>query len=276
MVIIWQDRKDGLRQKEKDMGLNTSWFLEAENIDEILCYWHRTNYDNFQLKPEEVRHIIRLAGGFWQHNGDSKAPHVVLRSGKHSDGFIAVTSALQYVTINDLFAISLANKILRQYSGKINWVVGSDHAAAIFSYAVACQLQNRWYDVRPKIKYDFSEKVVADGLETQKWARHTINLSDQVLQVEELCTTNLTLKRVREGIAKAHPYAVSYAPVIGMAVNRTGSEVFEESKIVSLLDIRFNEWQPAECPLCANGSEALENVKKSAATWAKLTGRSVV
>lgn len=251
----------------------------ARSIEEVLDFIHgegEIGFNRFStLSSRAVGRIIYLAGGFWQHNGDPKAPHAILRSGKHSDGFIAVTAALNYVAINDLFATLLAHKINRQNWHQIDWIVGSDHAAATFSYAVAHRLAIQWNN--RELKHDFTEKVVAYAEETQKWTRHTIGKAEQVLQVEELCTTNLTLQRVREGLANAHPdYPINYAPIIGMAVNRTGNNSFEGSRIVSLLDITFHEWPLYECPLCAGGSEPLQHVKKDAATWATLTGRPTV
>ncbi len=262
--------------------MTRSSLTKANSLDDVLAYgkWDVHFDDDNELgglilAPEEVHHVLSLTGALWQHNGDPKAPHAMLRSGKHSDGFIAVTEALKYATINSLFAVSLVNKINRQNLGHIDWVVGSDHAAATFSYAVAQRFMIEW--INRDLKHNFSEKVVEGGGEKQKWSRHTIGKDERVLQIEELCTTNLTLSRVRYGIAEAHPdYPITYIPIIGMAVNRTGSDNFEESSVVSLLDITFNEYDVKngkQCPLCAGGSEPLENVKKDVATWAKLNCR---
>jgi hypothetical protein len=229
------------------------------------------------LSHQEVEHIITLANGFWRHNGDSFAPHAVLRSGKHSDGFVALPEALKYVAINNLFASALARKIHNNvyHNQRIHWVVGSDHAAGTFSYAVAEELRKSLF--YRGVKHDFTEKAVVNGEEVQKWSRHVIGKDEFVLQVEELCTTNLTLGRVREGINNAHPdYTISYVPVVGMAVNRTGRDMFHGRKVVSLLDITFNEWNVGrgeECPLCKGGSKPLTDVKKSVETWNKLNCR---
>lgn len=227
------------------------------------------------LSRKDILHIINLAGGYWRHNGDPKMPHAVLRSGRHSDGFIALPEALKYPAINDLFATLLISKIKAFNPGRINWVVGSDHAAAALSYAAASRLAKD--DLHSCVKHDFTEKGMEANEEVQKWSRHVIGQSERVLQIEELCSTFLTLQRVRAGIARFHKkYPITYVPIIGMAVNRTGSEHFEENRIISLVDITFNEWDVnngEECALCNGGSEPIENVKKSAATWARLNGR---
>jgi orotate phosphoribosyltransferase-like protein len=254
-------------------------FTEFRNIKDVLGALYMDSQEIFSvlsnMSSEEILHIIKLAGGFWRHNCDPKAPHAVLRSGKHSDGFIALPEALKYVAINNLFASLLVIKIKAQNSGQIDWVVGSDHSAATLSYAVASRLSKE--HLHNDVKHDFTEKAEVGGKEVQKWSRHVIGRHERVFHLEELCTTNLTLLRVRTGIASFHPsYPVNYVPVIGMAVNRTGSDNYEGVKIASLVDVKFKEYDVKngeECKLCKGGSEPLENVKKSAATWAKLTGR---
>lgn len=257
---------------------------EAENINEILNYIlvdGRGFTGSSMLTPEEVKHIINLAGGFWQQNGDRHAPHVVLTSGKHSDGYINLPAALGYVAINDLFAESLGHRIRQGYPdlyrNQIDWVVGSDHSAITFSYAVAQWLKNKWPWPNHGIKHGSSEKKrSADGKEIHKWGRHVIGEHERVLNVEELSRTFQTLKLVREGIANAHPdYPILYMSIIAMAVNSTGVSEFEGSPIISLFDIKFNEYDVKNgkrCLLCEGGSEPLKNVK-SAATWAKLNCR---
>lgn len=256
------------------MSLNNRRPLtEAISIEGALGFNRGDWYpDDFTLEPVEVQHIIELAGGFWRHDGNPEAPHAVLPLGKHSDGFIDLPAALKYVGVNDMFAVALANAIGDQFDDDdIHWVIGSGPAVATFSAAVASRL----LETRPWIKHDFTEKVMLDGVEAQRWARHVIEPNESVLQIEDLCTSYLTLRRARKGIKRAHPgHPIKYLPVIGMAVNLTGKSAFNGSGVVPLLDITFNEWSPGECPLCLNGSEALYGVKKSAETWAKLTGRA--
>ncbi len=261
--------------------------MHAEYIQQILDFIriHRDDTVYFNvlstLKPEEVRHIIALAGGFWQHNGDPKAPHAVMRSGKHSEGFISVPAAITYPLINNFFAAALVSKIKALYHNlyvsQIGWVVGSGHAAGTFSYAVVNQLiAEAWPFPNSTIKHDFTEKLTVNGEEIHRW-RHIIDKWERVLHIEELCSTFLTVERVRAAIAKANPdYPIRYFPILGMIVNRTGQSAFQGSSIAALLDITFNEWDVKNgerCTLCIGGSEALENVKKSAATWAKLNCR---
>ncbi len=213
---------------------------EIKNLQGIFDFIYAENQKPLNrfstLINKEFEHVVSLAGGFWRHNGDPKAPHAVLRSGKHSDGFVALPEALKHVAINKMFAEALAKKIepyIYHYD-LLRWLVGSDHAAGTFSYATANDLRKNWRF--RGIKHDFTEKTVVDGEEIQKWSRHVIGKNEFVLQIEELCTTNLTLKRVRDGITKAHPdYPINYVPIIGMAVNRTGSDNFEGRKIISLL-----------------------------------------
>lgn len=261
--------------------------MYTEHIQQILDFLriHGNDAAYFNvlstLKPEEVRHIITLAGGFWQHNGNPKAPHAVMTSGKHSDGFISVPAAITYPLINNFFAAALVSKIRalyhNLYCSQIDWVVGSDHAAATFSYAVVNQLITQaWPCPTSTIKHDFTEKLTVNGEEIHRW-RHVIDKWECVLHIEELCSTFLTVQRVRAAIAKANPdYPIRYFPILGMIVDRTGQSTSQGSSIAALLNITFNEWDVGrgeECPLCKGGSKPLSDVKKSAETWAKLNCR---
>lgn len=243
--------------------------LAARDISEYVSYAE----ERIILGPQEVQHAFQITGGFWKHNGKAKAPHAILRSKKHSDGFISVPAGLKHIDVCRIFGDSLAMKIEFRCPEGIDWVIGSDHAAATFSYSVGVGLADCLVEESSRLKHDFTEKtILPDGQEVQKWARHVIGPDEVVLQVEELCTTNLTLKRVREGIIRAHPdYPIRFAPFVAMLVNRTGSDTFEGQPIISLLEIKFNEWDPDDCPLCAGGSAALADVKKTVAQWERLT-----
>ncbi len=271
----------------KEGAIMRNDLIRANTIDEALeiisVYNHKDVEALSMIGSEEVKHILTLAGGFWEHNSNSRY-HAVTRRHKHTKGYVSVPAAIVYPAINRLFARLLVEKIRRGLFVEFNpidLVVGSDHAAALFSYAVADILVTEFgYS---KIRCDFTEKVLKHGEEIQKWSRHIIGPRQSVLHIEELCTSFLTVQRVRDGIANFHiGYPINYVPVIGMVVNRTGTDVLytgsglsRASRVVALLNIKFDEYDVEngqDCPLCASGSEPLEDVKKDAATWAKLTG----
>ena len=217
------------------------------------------DYTNFRMTEAQLREILEAAGALWLHSGDPKAPHAELTSGKHSDGFVDVLRALQYSGICYAAGKALAAKIRDEYKGDIDWVVGSDHAGAVFSQNVAVWLG---------AKHDFTEK---GSDKSQLWKRLNIKEGEVVLQVEELMTTALTFNEVRKGIREGNGAPVTFAPVAGVLVHRSDVWQIEDTKIVPFVHYDIKVWEPDRCPLCIGGSEVISEPKKN---WAKLTGKS--
>lgn len=210
------------------------------------------------LSAGEISHILEVCGALWLHDGDAHRPHAELTSGKCSDGFVNVQQALCHTPIAEILADQLMLKVSDVYHGPVDWVAGSDHAAATLSYSVA---------VRNRARHDFTEK--GDG-KSQKWSRFKIGPGEAVLQVEELITTLLTMEAVRKGIRAAHEWNITFTPVVGVLVNRSSAQEFEGSPIVSLATYDIKTWEPSDCPLCAAGSKRV----RPKANWVELTGRA--
>lgn len=215
------------------------------------------------ITHEEVTHILKLCGAFWMHSGDPKHPHAELTSGKCSDGFVNVMNALCYPNICKMFgrqmAILASNKIRELGCDTPSWVVGSDHASATLSFAVASALRHA--------KHDFTEKDLAPDSKRQLWKRFVVQPTEPVLQVEEIVTTLLTLNMVRQGIIDGNPYDPMFTPFVMALVNRSGADAFHGTPILSLASYDIKSWEPAECPLCEAGSKRL----KPKANWTELT-----
>ena len=228
--------------------------MTAEQLQKIR--WYEPRYQNMQ--PDALREMLEAADALWLHAGDPKAPHAELTSGKHSNGFVDVLRALRFSAVCWLAAKSLATKIRDKYDGPIDWVIGSDHAGAVFSQNVALHLN---------AKHDFTEKG-AD--KAQLWRRFTIGPQEVVVQVEELMTTALTLKEVRDGIRAGNDGPVTFAPVAGVLVHRSSVWKIEDTSVVPFAHYDITAWTPDECPLCQGGSPLVKEPKKN---WALLTGK---
>ena len=109
-----------------------------------------------------------------------------------------------------------------------------------------------------------------DG-EIQTWKRHTIEEDAIVLQVEELITTMTTLSRVRAGMTKGNSTPVVFAPVVGTLVNRSSHAEYDGSSLVNIVRYSFDVCEPANCPLCKSGSQAIDKPKRN---WKLLTGNT--
>jgi orotate phosphoribosyltransferase len=209
---------------------------------------------------EQFRGFLEEADALWMHSGNSSDPHAELTSGKCSNGFVDVLRALRFSDFCLRMAHELAFKIREEYKGPIDWVVGSDHAGAVFSQNVAICLQ---------AQHDFTEK--GEG-KSQNWRRFKIQPGEVVLQVEELMTTALTFQEVRRGIIRGNDgIPVTFAPVAGVLVHRSDVYEVEDTKMVFFDHYDITVWEPgaATCPLCAAGSRRI----KAKTNWAELTGK---
>ena len=215
------------------------------------------------ITSEEVTHVLKLCGAFWMHSGNAAHPHAELTSGKCSDGFVNVMNALCYPNLCKMFgrqmAILASNKVRELKCPPPAWVVGSDHASATLSFAVASALL--------RAKHDFTEKDPTPGSKKQLWKRFVVQPTEGILQVEEIVTTHLTMDAVRQGIVDGNPYDPLFTPFVMTLVNRSGSDDFHGFPILSLASYDINSWEPADCPLCNQGSKRL----KPKANWDELT-----
>jgi len=212
------------------------------------------------IPPEEILKWLGLLDAYWQHSGDPKMPHAVLRSGRHSSGFADWMQLLSYPKLCYIVANQLVRKLRANGLEEVHWVIGSAYAAIDFSKDVAALLGAR---------HGFTEKGEGDKM---LWKRHTIQKGEIVLQADELITTTGTLIRVREGINEGNAVQpVEYASLVGVLHNRSDQEEFERARIISVVDKKFREWVAGQCELCDEGSEPIKEPKKN---WAKLTGKA--
>ncbi len=209
------------------------------------------------LTPDEFSHLARVADALWLHSGDPKDPHAELTSGKCSNGFVDTLRLLRFTNICEMAAESLVEQVIQKHSGfdGVDWVVGSDHAGAAFSHAVAA-----WMGAQ----HDFTEKGPG---KSQEWNRFAIQPDEVVLQVEELITTTGTLQAVRSGIRQGTPTPVQFVPFVATLVHRSKSYEFEGNPILYFVHYDIEVWEPSECPLCAAGSERLRPKQN----WRELT-----
>lgn len=233
--------------------------LDINDTRELLLV-ARENFAGPRVSEEEFDYLLRLTGGLWLHNGDPKAPHAELTSGRCSDGFVNTMMLLKYPNICTILAEDAADAYLRSGGPDPDWVIGSSYAAITFSFALAAALD---------AKHGFTEKVkLEDGTELQVWKREEIEPGEVVLQGEELVSTNTTLGRVREGVIEGNPHEVTFVHRSVVLVHRSAEYTFEGDGIVYLRHYDINTWAgPEACPLCAGGSKRLRPKQN----WAELT-----
>lgn len=248
-------------RSDKIMSCQTVEDLRNIDPDDYIYNYHRKNLAPL-MAQEELEHIFRICGAVWRYSGDPSKPHAQLTGGECSNGYVNVLKVLHYTNLCAILAYELWQKFLGYYNNqlylpKVEWVIGSDHAGATFSYKVA-ELLNA--------QHDFTRKG-PNG--TQTWGGFEIKPDEAILQVEELITTTKTLGAVHNGITKAHGYPLTFVPYILTLIHRSSSYDFEGRKILYLAHFDIETWDPEDCPLCKEGSQKL----RPETNWAELTGK---
>lgn len=215
-------------------------------------------FDDYILSQEEIlEYFFEPCNAVWFHDGDPSRPHVELTSGFCSDGYINCSEVLSHEKLNRMLAHQLFLRLREAGVTYVDWVVGSDHAAATFSSKVAEEFALR---LDLDVRHDFTEKHNLSngrGQTHMQWKRLHIEAGAVVLQVEELVTTRKTLEDVKRAIEKGNPHHVVFHPVKGTIILRPARVTNEYDDIVALVRKEIGVFQPVDCPLCKAGSKRL-------------------
>ncbi len=212
------------------------------------------------MDQEEIEAIFKACYALWVHPGDRnpRAPHAILTSGKHSNGYINCLQVLCPSNLCQIMASQVVILLRSVYDGPVDWVVGSDSAALGLSKDVANTLDACWHPMQKG-----PDKA-------QLWEKMVIPAGAKVLHVEELMTTALTSRAVREGIRQGNPNSVEFVPFLPVLIHRPapgeGQEV-DGSRVIYLLHYDISVYEPDKCPLCQAGSEVL---KPKGENWQRL------
>jgi len=222
--------------------------------------------------------IFNFFNAFWQYEGDPRAekPHALLKSGKHSNGFIACKEFLKYPSICELFAnemvkvigekIMLASKVSKL---GIDVVASSAYSAINLGWEVTRLLSK--FNV--EVEYLAVEK---DKQDKPTIIRGGIDPGKKVLVINELMTTGSgSTWETKEAVLKCNgdkpaPKVVEFAFVL---VHRSKEMVLADGSPVQPVfhfDIENFEAGPGSCPYCDVGSEAIK--PKIGNNWQRLHG----
>lgn len=224
-------------------------------------------FDDVMLSEEEIiEYFFEPCNAIWFHDGDPRKPHAELTTGVCSDGFINCGEVLSHVKFNRMLSHQLVLRLEAAGVYLVDWVVGSDHAAATFSYQVAEEFSRRH---GKDVRHDFAERDLRDpALKRMQWRRVEVSGWARVLQVEELITTRFTLNEVRRAIEEGNPNPVNFHEKKGTIVLRPKDFSQGYDDIVALVRKEIQTWDTKECPLCKAGSRRIPSPKKN---WKELT-----
>lgn len=203
-----------------------------------------------EIRDGSVENLLRQCDASWFYEGKNNEPHALLTSGKHSDGYINLNAVLQFPNLGEILAEQMKYKLMDVWP--IDAVVSSSFAAITFGQELARQIG---------AIFVFTEK---EGQE-QKWSgRFELPKGAKILQVEELITTLITTRKVKEAVLTSNP-EVEFVEVGGKTLVVTivhRPEKFpipdDDYEVVSLIPKEIHNWEPDKCPLCKKGSPVLK------------------
>ncbi|MHC4661271.1 MAG: phosphoribosyltransferase family protein [Planctomycetota bacterium] len=201
--------------------------------------------------------MLRKAGALWLHGGGS-APHALLTSGKHSNGYINMTKVVERPDLTKEFCEELAGRLNLDKTPDV--VVGSAMGAITIAYQVAAI-----YGGETRAAY--TEKI--EG--ALKLKRFEVKAGERALVIEDTMTTGGTTVKTIQALLAA---GADVLPVCGVLVNRSGADALSvpDAKstypITAVVSLDIETWDAAECPLCRAGSEALRPKEN----WPRLVG----
>jgi hypothetical protein len=185
-------------------------------------------------------------GFFWLHDGDPKRPHVLLPNGDHANGCFTPTHT-------DCLLQNAALSLIEQYE---------EHGGYIEIVHLVLGLGK---DDEVLVQYIADEITKQRGLPCY-WAIHDED-SNQPFNIHcpehkrcygetvLLCVNTITMNnRIDSTIATIEHSDVIALPFVLTLINQSEGSHTEGDKIIALID----SWQPDRCPLCAQGSEAID------------------
>lgn len=187
------------------------------------------------MEYEEVLELLRRSEALLEG-------HFQLSSGLHSDRYFQCALVLSWPERAERLARALAERLDQRLDQRFDVVVGPALGAVVWAQEVARALGARAF---------FTERK--DGrMELRRGFR--VDPGARVLVVEDVVTTGGSAKETVLALR-----ALGVEPLaVGAIVDRSGAEPFAELGLpfTSLARAHVRSFLPADCPLCAAGSQA--------------------
>lgn len=217
------------------------------------------------LDPDELKHIASELGAFWQYDHEAAdegrvGMHAILKSGLHSDGFFVSKILFEHENILRIIAQQIVYQLSRLSEG-VDYVAGVPKGATKLGETVA-------------------ELIGANPAEMKKADDGSIMLvtdlppTSTFMLVEDICTRGTAFREAVQVITQKSP-GTRICPWNSCIINRGGIERLAVEgvgsfKVMPVAEIRINDWEPEDCPLCKIGSIPIRP-KKTDENWELLT-----
>ncbi len=238
------------------------------------------------LKRTEAEWIDTYQGrdGLWIHDGNPLRPHALLTSKKHSNGFfdsqkIIVDEWLLREAAHDLLMhlVDASGGALPDFDVVVGPATGATKLAELI-----CELVNEWRNLAAHIADSrINDKVCLwmspkkheeDGVKSMVFTPEEIAIlsGKKVLMCEDVISTGGSIDLAASAVIAAGGEPLRYFCTL---VNRSGQTTISNKRIIALINRSLPMWEPHECPLCPQGSEAIRPKELEGKNWARLTAQ---
>lgn len=216
------------------------------------------------------------AGALWIHDGNPQRPHAKLSSGKHSNGFFNSELVMEVPFNLDLATAELVEKASSVVDlMEVDSVNGPAMGAITVAHDIARHIARATIgssnglrrNNRPLCRRVYTEKK-SDADKEMAFKRTSIKPGESVLLCEDVLTTGGSVASAARAVESA---GGAVLPFVLALVNRTGATEVGGRAIIALIDRHMPIWEPCDCPLCQQGSEAIK--PKEAENWSRLNAQ---
>ncbi len=257
---------------------------EEEVLDHVksgrVFYLSPDHFDERMMTVAEMRAIFSYSyfNAFWQYEDPPCAEklHALLKSGLHSNGFIACRDVLKYPVLCELFAYEIMKVIERrlmipQRAPRIDAVASSAYSAISLGWEVARFMSNKY---NRTIAHVVVEK---DSRGNPTVIRGGIDPGVNVLILNELMTTGggSTLE-TRKAVLTCNgddPAPTVLEPAFVLVHRSKDYTLADGSAVQPVFHFDIENFEPEECPYCKAGSEAIKPKVGDGTNWRRLHGQ---
>ncbi|MDQ3957633.1 MAG: orotate phosphoribosyltransferase [Actinomycetota bacterium] len=180
------------------------------------------------MNPVEIMQVLEQKGAVLHG-------HFVLSSGRHSDLFVQKFRVLEHPGLAQRFGESIAETFHKEFDLVASPAVG----AVVLGFATALAAGSRMI---------FSERA-GDAMEFRRGFE--VRPRERVLVVEDVVTTGGSAREVVDLVRSSGGVPVGVGAFIDRSEQATPPDL--SVPLRALLKVPARSWEPAECPLCAQG-----------------------
>lgn len=194
------------------------------------------------LKREEILKLLESVGAI-------RRGHFELSSGRHSDMYVQCALVLQFPR----FAEKLGHALADLFAGDgIEAVVSPALGGVIIGQEVARGLPEPKGGHGGGVPALFVERDASGMMSLRRG--FSLRTGQKVLVIEDVWTTGGSTREAIRVVEEAGGRVVA----AGAIIDRTGGEIEFDVESQALLELKVESYEPDDCPLCRQGSEAMK------------------